>query len=803
MTFPIIPGGSPSSYQISRSLRFRSSNSAYLSRTFGSGNRSTWTWSGWYKCSNLGTTYRPFLAYSTSEFGIGGASAQADCLYFNQSGVWSGYTAAVFRDPAAWYHIMFVYDTTQATAANRIKVYVNGVQYTFTTEGGTLPSQNSSGPWNQSGSHTSMWGSGFNYFDGYAAEVYFIDGQALTPSSFGQTDSTTGVWSPIAYTGTYGTNGFYLKFADNSGATATTIGKDSSGNGNNWTPSGISVTAGTTNDSLVDSPTNYGSDTGAGGEVRGNYCTLSGVDKESNLTLINGNLQASSSTTVWYDASGTIWSTDSFYFETTVNETPGGTKAFSAGVANTATPNGGSHLVGDSTGTYGVWWSTVTMYRQGNGAAATSITTPASGDIYGFACKPSTGEIWIARNNTWLSGSPSAGTGALFTGNSGIPYTPRCAEYNSGGAGVFIYNFGQRPFAYTAPSGFKALCTQNLTTPAIAKGNQYFDVYTRSGTGAAATVSGKNFQPDLVWVKSRSLGAGGNHVMVDSVRGASNELYPNLTNAASSAGTVTAFNSDGYTLGPDGDYTRFNASGQTYVDWFWKGGNSSGSSNTSGTITSTVSANTTAGFSIAKYTGTGTAGTIGHGLGVAPNFIIVKSRDYADNWYIYSDQIGNTKYLILNSTQAAAVDAKWNNTSPTSSVFSVGGAGYGVNGNTNTYVAYCFAAIPGFSAFGSYTGNGSADGPFVFCGLRPRVILVKNTGSSAGWQLYDTSRDTYNVMSGELAPNASAAESTFAMFDSLSNGFKLRTTDYTANTSGTTYIYAAFAESPFKYSLAR
>ena len=207
--------GGSQQYQVARSLRFRSSNSAYLSRTFGSGNRSTWTWSGWCKYSNLGTTYRPFLAYSTSAFGIGGASAQADCLYFNQSGVWSGYTAAVFRDPSAWYHVMFVYDTTQATAANRIKVYVNGVQYTFTTEGGTLPSQNSSGPWNQSGSHTSMWNSGWNYFDGYAAEINFIDGQALTPSSFGTTDSVTGAWIPTKYTGTYGTNGFYLPFSDN------------------------------------------------------------------------------------------------------------------------------------------------------------------------------------------------------------------------------------------------------------------------------------------------------------------------------------------------------------------------------------------------------------------------------------------------------------------------------------------------------------------------------------------------------------------------------------------------------------
>ena len=447
--------GGSQQYQVARSLRFRSSNSAYLSRTFGSGNRSTWTWSGWCKYSNLGTTYRPFLAYSTSAFGIGGASAQADCLYFNQSGVWSGYTAAVFRDPSAWYHVMFVYDTTQATAANRIKVYVNGVQYTFTTEGGTLPSQNSSGPWNQSGSHTSMWNSGWNYFDGYAAEINFIDGQALTPSSFGQTDSVTGAWIPTRYTGTYGTNGFYLKYTDNSGATATTIGKDNSINGNNWTPSGISVTADSTNDSVIDSPTNYGSNVG-------NYAVLNPV-MPGISGISNGNLNTTSQNIC---VSTIGFSTGKFGFQWTcnggTNEADIGCLLFSSGGPFSTATNYNTYR----TGTVGaIDWYTYNgnLYNETSLVAAYGASWVA-GDKFQMFVDADAGNVYLAKNGTLLNSG-----NAVITGKTGKTWWPYAARYAaSGNVASIDMDFGQQNFnPNSILSGYNTLCTQNLPTPSI------------------------------------------------------------------------------------------------------------------------------------------------------------------------------------------------------------------------------------------------------------------------------------------------------------------------------------------------
>ena len=337
-------------------------------------------------------------------------------------------------------------------------------------------------------------------------------------------------------------------------------------------------------------------------------------------------------------------------------------------------------------------------------------------------------------------------------------------------------------------------------------------LYTGTGAGSPQSISNAvnavSFQPGLVWVKARN--ATGNNAVTDSVRGAYLQLITQLTNAEANYSPygVTAFNANGFGVNDDnaGNYSVNGAAGGTYsgtppnyVAWQWKAGGTA-VSNTAGTITSSVSANTTAGFSVVTYTSTGVNATVGHGLGVTPSLILVKSRGIVLSWLVYHASVGNTKYLVLNTAAAEAVDSTvWNNTSPTASVFTVGTA-FG----SNTYVAYCWAPVAGYSAFGSYTGNGSADGPFIYTGFRPRYVLWKRTDQADSWVLRDTARDPYNQGQSTLFAESAAAESTASRgLDYLSNGFKLRQSIAEGNASGGTYIYAAFAENPLKYANAR
>jgi hypothetical protein len=364
-------------------------------------------------------------------------------------------------------------------------------------------------------------------------------------------------------------------------------------------------------------------------------------------------------------------------------------------------------------------------------------------------------------------------------------------------------NWGQRAFSTTAPSGFKALCTANLTTPLVVKPNTVMDVVTYTGTGAALTpTSSLGFNPDWIWIKSRS--AATDHALYDVVRGAQARLESNTTDAeVTTDGGVTAFNSAGFTLGT---LAQVNTSAATYVAWCWDAGTST-VSNTAGSITSQVRANPTAGFSVVTYTGNGTGGaTFGHGLGVKPGFSICKKRTGSpDGWYILHSSLGATQYVALNSTSAATTySGLWNNTEPTSTLFSLG-VDFGSNQSGVDYVSYQFAPVVGYSSFGSYTGNGSSDGPFVYTGFRPKWWLVKLTsGSGQHWYLFDGVRNPYNVADLYLAPSTSSQEGgPYASIDFCSNGFKIRNNDVGWNQSGATYIYAAFAESPFNYARAR
>jgi hypothetical protein len=754
----------------SRSLRFRSSASAYISRTPATTtNRRTWTWSAWVKRGALGSVTRLFSADNGAQQTL--LRFQADnTLQFQiyNSGVAAQIiTTQVFRDPSAWYHIVAVMNTTDAASANRMVLYINGVQVTALSTA-SYPSQNYDAFVNQTILHSTSSSGTAEYWDGYQTEVNFIDGAALTPSSFG-TFNSYGVWQPITYGGSYGTNGFYLTFGDNT--STTTLGYDTSPQGNNWTTNNISLTAGVTYDSMLDVPTLTSA-------TVANYAVLNPIFTNgfSPLTLTNGNLTATSASGARL-ALGTMYATtDAYYFEATC--TTVAAAGSRVGIRNDSTQrfydNSGNYFDGATSTAYGATYTT--------------------GDVIGVAFDLTNQTITFYKNNT-SQGQKTA------IGLTGILVAPFVYADTSG---VWNLNFGQRPFSYTPPSGFVALNTYNLSTPTIPNGAVYMAATTYTGTGATQvvtnTVNGTAMQPDWVWVKSRS--AATDHKLTDVVRGVTKALISDTTGAETTdTNGLTAFGSTGFTLGTD---TVYNNSGATYVGWQWKA-NGAGVSNTNGTLTSTVSANTTAGFAVVTYTGTGANATVGHGLGVAPSMIIFKSRTQASvDWPTYHISTGNDGGCNLNETAAkTTASTRFNNTTPTSTVFSVGSA-VQTNGSTQSMLAYVFAAVAGYSAFGSYTGNGSTDGPFVYTGFRPRFIMTHRTdGSGSNWIIFDTSRSPYNAAALALLPNSSAAEAAEDPVDLLSNGFKIRATGNAFNTSGGTYIYACFAENPFKYSLAR
>jgi hypothetical protein len=794
--------GPVTGYNVERSLRFNSADSAYLSRTPASAsNRDTWTFSGWVKRSKLGMSNAivfgsgdTYVNFETDRLAVNLRAAATNYL---------GISTAKFRDVSAWYHIVVAVDTTQATAADRLKMWVNNQLITaFDVSSYLNIPVNTDTAVNSTNAHNigRYTGTG-EHFDGYMTEINFIDGQALTPSSFGETDAQTGVWKPKAYSSTYGTNGFFLKFADNSGTTSTTLGKDSSGNSNNWTPNNFSVTAGAGNDSLVDSPTAYGTDTGVGGSVRGNYATLNPL--ASSGTFTNGNLDLAVGSTAESSGIATmaVGASGKYYWEVLVTAVGGD---YMIGIYN-----GQNTLNPTSSGTfYGYRYNGQKVTVSGSTYGASYTTN----DIIGVAVDMDAGTITFYKNGS--------SQGQAFSGISGGNFRPSTYLYNNASKTA---NFGQRPFAYTAPSGFKALCTTNLPTPTIGatsttQANDYMNVVLWTGNGSTTRgITGVGFQPDFTWIKTRS-GSSLNHTLFNAIvgGGANKGLASNTTASEASLnddatyGYLNTFDSDGFTVakGSSGGESYTNASSYTYVAWNWNAGGST-VTNTSGTISAQVRANTTSGFSIVTYTGTGANATVGHGLGVAPKMIIGKRRSGVADWMVgHSGVNGGTTpfnyYLVLNSTAAQSADSTaWNNTAPTSTVFSLGSGG-NVNSNTATNVMYCFAEVAGYSAFGSYTGNGSTDGPFVYTGFRPRFVMIKRTDSTSDWTVWDTSRNTYNQMNLALYPNLSNAEvTTSIVIDTVSNGIKIRNSNADTNASGGTYIYMALAESPFKFSLAR
>ena len=849
---------------IDQSLRYSLGDSPYLTRTGDSGNRRTFTFSAWFKRSSFNNTNSIFGAVlnGTNFFMIRFRDVDDPDGGKLQIGNYSGSfdmdlrTTQVFRDITNWYHIVVAVDTTQSTDSDRVKLYINGSQVTsFSTE--TYPSQNfetrvSNGHSEQVGAEATS----YSYIDGYLAEVNFIDGTALTPSSFGETKD--GVWIPKAISGlTYGTNGFRLTFADSS-----SLGDDTSGNGNDFTSSGLAST-----DVVLDTPEN-------------NFATLNLLQTSNNASTFSfseGNLALTVTNNSGYRNCSSTFSPMGIkgYFEFSVVS---GTPNFYIGVLEDTTfPTNMDYA--DLTHNYTMLVHNSGVYQNENIASQGNrivrggstylphnIGTIAAGDVLGLAFDftGTNRRIWFHRANTY--GTSSTGVGNPSTGANPVQsetYLDSTSDYrfhfgiNTGsGTQKLVVNFGQDgtfagnetaqgntdangngDFYYAVPTDFVALCTASLPDVTIgpsqsSQADDFFNTVLYSGANnATQSITDVGFQPDWSWFKSRSNAS--DHYLFDSPRGANKSLSSNDTGVEdSTSGQFTQFTATGFDL-PADNAGYVNYTGRTYVAWNWRAGgeptadNSAGAGNTptsgsvkidgsnksdalAGTIAATrLTANTTSGFSVVTYTGNnGSSGTIAHGLNSAPEWVLIFGRNVSNSQMLGVTPMGFTKYASFQTTGGYFVSDStiWNNTAPTSTVFTVGSA-QNVNDAYN-YVAYCFHSVDGYSKIGTYTGNGSVEGPYAHLGFRPAWLFVKRTNNTGGAIIWDNKRSTSNPTDDYLVPQLQDDEelnNSTQRVDFLSNGFKVRngSTSNSINGSGSTYLYLAFAEQPFKFSNAR
>ena len=809
-------------YEIRHSCRFESVNTAHLYNTpSGDGNLDAWTFSAWVKLSKdiAGTT--PLFAAGTNGDEYSRITfISNNKLTFMILGSDGNFKAAYkcefpCRDFSAWYHICVAVDTGQSTNTNRAKLYVNGTLQTVLGGGDLIhPDQNYDTHFNDA-SYKHWLGSepgGDGSFDGYMAEVNWVDGLQLDPTSFTETDSNWGHLKPKRYTGAYGTNGFHMNF-HSSGNLGLTGGYVDTGA--NYAVANLAAS-----DQCFDSPTN-------------NFAQWNVEDKSDQITLSNAGTRAESGTNTAHSniraTMGMHHKSGKWYAECLNNVDVGGTTAVAFGLSLAQYPTQGTrHPVSSSSGFYGAYHSAgTTAQLVNNGGEVATFGIGGERDIHQVAYDSSNGQFWYGLNNTWRAadggddGDPAAGTNdsgimadngehTAFVHADVVNNGDQAMILNSGTDSSFLaiktaQNYtdsnGNGDFYYAPPAGFMALCTNNLPTPKVLP-HEHFNATLYTGNGSTQSVSNVGFQPDWVWLKNRSVAR--NHGTYDAIRGATKDLMTNNTDAETTRSTgLTAFDSDGFSLG---SHNNVNENTADFVSWNWKA-NGSGSSNTTGSINTTAtSANVDSGFSISTWTGTGSNATVGHGLSKAPEMIIIKNRDSSANWPIYhhkNTSAPETDYLKLDTTAATADNSTfWNDTAPTSSVFTIGTDG-DVNTDDDKYVAYCFHSVDGYSKVGSYTGNGNADGTFVYTGFKPMMVISKYTGAE-NWNIIDTKRSPHNLMEDLLKPDSNAAEiDTQIDIDFLSNGFKPRINSGFLNGSGHTIIYIAFAETPFKYSNAR
>ena len=804
----ILAGASAAgAYTIDQSCRIDATNK--LQKTIsGDGNKTTWTMSIWTKNAfnwDITADNTLFSAQHTSGGGSGRFNAyfrgQLPNTYFECSEYTSsGYstqlhTQAVFRDPGAWLHVIVVWDTTNNTEADRIRYYFNGERITAFGTGGTspnYPSLNEPSSINNANCAQTIGaldGDTATSITSYLAEVHFIDGQALGPENFGETNADTNQWQAIKYAGTYGTKGYYMKF-DDSGD----FGNDSSGNGNDYTSTGLAAT-----DQVPDSPTN-------------NWCTMNPLVKpfgtvtwsEGNLKGIAGNVFQGTAATMLAGPSGKwYWE----HYIHTVGNTftgvvlPSDTSWFrgsaegpqQAGRSLLYNNNGYTYIDGSQSGS--IWGATYT-----------------TGDIIGIAVDMDTsnGQVTFYKNGT-SQGTLSFTSTNMSDATNVVPGTVlngATATFNFGqdssfaGAKTAQGNTdanGLGDFYYTVPAGYLAICASNLSDPSIILPGEHFNTVLYTGNGSTQSISGVGFQPDTVWIKDRTTTE--SHHLYDAIRGATETLLVNQTQAEfTGADRLTAFDSDGFSLGSN---DGVNKNTDNIVSWNWKA-NGTGVANTDGSLDSTVSVNSAAGYSIVSYTGnSASAQTVGHGLSVVPELIAIKNLTDDVFWPGGTTYGGGwTKYLNWNSNEPQQTGTYFNDTAPTASVFSVSTQN-AVNGNTNEFIAYCFHSVEGYQKIGRYVGNGNTNGTFIYTGFRPAYFVIKDLDVNQWWCTQDNKRVGYNVDNNTLAQNDSYQEQTDDRLDIVSNGVKLRATFGSSNTNGNDYLYWAIAEFPFKTANAR
>ena len=741
-------------------------------------------------------------------------------------------TNAFWRDVTAWYHWIFRVDTTQSSASDRVRMYMNGTQITSfsNTTMQTNTAQNEDFSWlNQDGitvAYGGLSGSGHGTegADLSFADIAFYDGQSYY-SELGEFKN--GVWIPKDPSGlTFGDNGYWLKFGDSS-----SLGTDSSGNGNTFTVANIAA-----HDQLIDSPT-FNDDNG------GNYCTLNSISCRG-ATFSEGNLRADS-TTYWLTYYGTMAlpASGKWYAECCTPNIVATDASFPMGIQDAAelsylgdkTSSGNPQYIGMTTSTAGEGYSIYThaggdysKKYNNNSNSDTALASADNNDVYQMAVDLDNNKLWFGKNNTWDQSNPGD--------NGTATYSITNKSYVMGGSASnsehHIWNFGQDStfggiktagdnedgngygnFLYAPPTGFIAVCAANLLTPGTDPADEeepanYFDAKLYTGDGATTlAITGLEFQPDLTWIKNRD--QADSHIWTDSSRGVTEILLTNEQDAETTdADTLKSFTSDGFTVGAD---VKVNTNTENYVSWNWKaGGGTTTSFTASGDrLAGTYQADTTSKFSIITYTGNATADAeVLHGLGETPNFILYKARSNTHWWGVYIKSVGtvHTGYsslLYLNVPNALA-GSQAVNIAPDSTKIVFSGNEQ-INTNAATYVMYAWVENEGFSKFGRYEGNGNVDGPFIHCGFKPRMIILKDLDDSENWIMFDSARSTFNTVDKGLYPNANSAEATGSGdgfdVDFLATGFKLRCTHDNMNGSST-YVYAAWAEMPHKYSTA-
>ena len=705
-------------------------------------------------------------------------------------------------------------------------MYVNGVEQTLQTN--NFNSNSGMFRASQSLQIGQSNDAGYAYHhSGYVAEVIGLYDQTKDADDFGELKN--GVWVPKQYSSFPNSQDFYLKFSNSSN-----LGEDFSGNDNDFTNNNM-----TADNQTLDSPT-FGSDSNGG-----NFCTLntnnnmlSGDSSSTKLTIKQGNLATEDGGSYYSNVIGThaVSGTGKYYYEyRVVNPVNNGNRFGFIDVSKEANVATAASSPGYPGSTANSWTAnnnapnSKIQFSNNNSTFAREYTgaAQAAGDIWCVGLDLSTGKWYVSKNAALdpanaATASASSGTIELHDNLDGGMYAPSAGEQ---GGSDSHYNFGQDStfggaitagtgsdangygnFKYAPPADYLAFCSANLShndniDPAETDTNypqKLFGVLTYTGTGSSNAITGLGFQPDLVWISQRS--STEDPSFYDSSRGTTKRLKSSSTEAESTvAAGFTAFGSDGFTVG---SATENNASTQTYVAWCWKANGGSTSSNTDGTITTTLQVNSAAGFSIGTYTGTGSNATVGHGLGARPDMSIFRERGTAGNWIVTWQPVmaSNDHNLYLQITNAESDGNYFQNTAATTSVISIG-THADINGSSNTYVMYNWINVEGFSKFGSYEGNGAADGTFVYCGFRPAFVMTKSLDSTSDWSIFDIKREGYNVDNDELHANDGDAEGTADMIDIYSNGFKSRIA--TDPNVAETYVFMAMADNPFKYATAR